>query len=199
MSAVTVRKPPGNATLEDALALPEATWRRHEVLDGDIVERGAATVRHGRSQAQVSAALVGPYGRRGGGGAEPGGWIFATEVDIYFDAKNILRPDIAGWRRERLPDVPEEFPIRLVPDWTCEILSTNKRNDLIKKKRVYHRHRVPHHWIVDPVEETLLVFRWHADGFVEVLQGQRGERVRAEPFEAVELSVALLVGGDDEP
>jgi Uma2 family endonuclease len=63
---------------------------------------------------------------------------------------------------------------------------------------VYHRHHVGHYWIVDPVEETLAVYRWHVDGYVEVLMADRTERVRAEPFEELELSVGVLFGDDPE-
>lgn len=197
MSAVTARRPPGTATLAELLAIPEER-RRHELIDGEIVEKQAASGKHGAAQGRIFRAL-GPFDRRPGGRG-PGGWIFATEVDIYFDAHNTLRPDVAGWRRERLAELPGEVPIRVVPDWTCEVLSTNKRNDLVKKKRVYHRHRVGHYWIADPTEQTLAVYRWSDEGFLEVLTTERGERVRAEPFEAVELSVGVLFGDDeDEP
>jgi Uma2 family endonuclease len=94
--------------------------------------------------------------------------------------------------------LPAEAPIAIRPDWICEILSTNKRNDLIKKKRAYHVHQVGYYWLVDPVEETLSVHRWHPDGYTEVLIADRDERVRAEPFEAIEFRVAVLFGDDDD-
>lgn len=75
--------------------------------------------------------------------------------------------------------------------------SENKRNDLIKKKRAYHLHEVRHYWLVDPVDETLAVYRWQADGYVEVLIAERAEVVRAEPFDAIELRVGVLFGDDD--
>ena len=80
------------------------------------------------------------------------------------------------------------------PDWVCEILSTNKRNDLILKKRVYHRHQIPHYWIIDPERETLMDYRWAQDGYVEILAAGRGEEVCAEPFEAIQLQVGVLFG-----
>ena len=95
----------------------------------------------------------------------PGGWWFATEVDVYFDPGNTFRPDVAGWRRERCPEPPRGPPVMLRPDWVCEILSTNRRNALVKKKRTHHRHQVPHYWIVDPAEETLSVYRWAPEGY----------------------------------
>jgi Uma2 family endonuclease len=198
MSVVTVPRQPGSATLADLLALSDDERRRFELIGGELVERGAGTARHGQAQARASR-LLGPYDRRPGGPPDrPGGWIFATEVDIYFDESNTLRPDVAGWRRENLPELPEEFPVRVLPSWVCEVLSTNKRNDLIRKKRVYHRYEIPHYWILDPVAETLLVYRWSTAGFTEVLVAERGERVRAEPFEAIEITVGVLFGDDDD-
>jgi Uma2 family endonuclease len=104
---------------------------------------------------------------------------------------------VAGWRRERLSELPDEFPVRVLPDWTCEILSTNKINDLVKKKHVYHEHRVPHYWILDPAEAVLLVYRWTSDGYTEVLAADRTQRVRAEPFGAIELLVGTFFGDEE--
>ncbi len=183
------------ATVADLLAIPEE-HRRHEIIDGVLVEKEAASGRHGGAQVRIARRL-GPYDRRPGG-RWPGGWWFATEVEIQLAETQVFRPDVAGWRRERMPVLPSEVPIVLRPDWICEILSTNKRNDLIKKKRAYHHHQVGHYWLVDPVEETLAVHRWHPDGYVEVLIADRDERVRAEPFDAIELRVAVLFGDDDD-
>jgi Uma2 family endonuclease len=183
------------ATLADLLAIPEED-RRHEVIDGVLMEKEAASGRHGGAQGRLFRQL-GPYDRRPGG-RWPGGWWFATETEILFEDTQVFRPDVTGWRRERLAELPSEVPVRVRPDWICEILSTNKRNDLIKKKRVYHRHAVGHYWIVDPEQETLSVHRWHQDGYVEVLIADRNERVRAEPFDAIDLRVAVLFGEDDD-
>lgn len=72
--------------------------------------------------------------------------------------------------------------VTITPQWTCEILSEDKRNDLVRKKHIYHRHHVDHYWILDPEQGTLAVYRWHADGYLEVLAAERGQLVRAEPF-----------------
>lgn len=183
------------ATLADLLAIPEEL-RRHEIIDGELVEKEAASGRHGGAQIRLSRKL-GPYDRSTGG-PRPGGWWFASETEVLLAADQVFRPDLAGWRRERLARLPEEVPVTVRPDWVCEILSTNRRNDLVPKKRAYHAQGVPHHWIVDPREETLSVQRWHPDGYLEVLTADRDERVRAEPFEAVELWVAVLFGEDDD-
>jgi Uma2 family endonuclease len=183
------------ATVEDLLAIPESQ-RHHEIIDGVLVEKEAATGKHGGAQVRLSRKL-GPYDRRSGG-RWPGGWWFATEVEIQLAADQVFRPDVAGWRRERMEVLPSEVPILVRPDWVCEILSRNRRNDLVRKKRAYHRAEIGHYWIVDPSEETLAVYRWHVDGYVEVVIAERAERIRAEPFEGLELHVGVLFGDDDD-
>ena len=143
------------------------------------------------------ARRLGPYDRRPGGNG-PGGWWFATEVEIQLADTQVFRPDVAGWRRERTATLPSEVPITVRPDWVCEVLSQNRRNDLVTKKRAYHRHEVGHYWVIDPVEETLSVHRWHVDGYVEVLVADRTERVRVEPFAEIEIRVGVLFGDDDD-
>jgi Uma2 family endonuclease len=192
---VTSAAPVQRATIADLLAIPEE-HRRHEIIDGVLVEKEAASGRHGGAQVRLARRL-GPYDRRPGGRG-PGGWWFATEVEIVLADTQVFRPDVAGWRRERMATLPAEVPIAIRPDWICEILSKNRRTDLIKKKRAYHRHQVGHYWLVDPAEETLAVHRWHPDGYVEVLIADRDERVRAEPFDAIELRVGVLFGDDDD-
>jgi Uma2 family endonuclease len=181
------------ATIADLLAIPEDR-RRHEILDGILVEKEAASGRHGGAQIRL-ARWVGPYDR--GGGSSPGGWWFASEVEVALATSQVVRPGVAGWRRERLLALPAEVPVRVRPDWICEVLSTNRRRDLVTKKRAYHAHDVPHYWLVDPVDETLAVHRWHPDGYVEVLVAERTDVVRAEPFDALDLRVGVLFGDDD--
>jgi Uma2 family endonuclease len=182
-------------TIDDLLAIPEEK-RRHEIIDGQLVEKEAASGKHGGAQVRVSRAL-GPYDRRPGG-RWPGGWWSASEAEVQFAPDEVYRPDVAGWRRDRLLELPSVVPIVVRPDWVCEILSTNKRNDLVRKKRGYHRFGVPHYWIIDPAEESLSVNRWTAEGYLEVLAADRSDRVRAEPFDAIELRVGSLFGDDDE-
>lgn len=183
------------ATEADLFAIPEHE-RRHELLEGVIEPKGAASGEHGAAQAKISE-FVGPFHRREGGGDGPGGWWFATEVDIRFEETNILRPDVAGWRRTRVPERPRGAVVSIRPDWVCEILSTNRRNDVVKKKRVYHRHQLPHYWILDPDDGTLTVYRWTPDAYLEILVAERGEEVRAEPFDAIAVRVSTLFGDDD--
>jgi Uma2 family endonuclease len=191
-------KLPRPATEADLLALPE-DGRGHELLDGEIVEKEAG-FRHGRAQIRLGQRLE-PYDRRSGGGAGPGGWWFIAEQLVRFDAGQTLRPDLTGWQRERLPEPPagEETVVSVRPDWICEIISaTHASNDLVKKKRIYHKHAIPHCWIIDPRDATLTVLRWTPERYIEVIAALRGERVRPEPFEAVEFLVGVLFGDDDD-
>lgn len=185
------------ATIEDLLAIPEQD-RFHEIIGGELVQKAMPSAQHGSSQANLAGLLVGPYGRRPGGGS-PGGWRFMTECEIRFDDREVYRPDIAGWLRERMPALPKEHPIALCPDWVCEILSpSNERNDIVKKMLTYQRARVPHYWVIDPLGEALVVYRWTPEGYLVVQSAQGGERVRAEPFDGVWFSVKGLIEGEEE-
>src|SRR5690348_2508954 len=120
MSSVTSRKASGSATLADFLAIPEDA-RHHELIDGVLIEKDATpSGEHGGSQADVLGRLYGPFQRRSGSGG-PGGWWFATEVEVQFGPQ-VLRPDVLGWRRERTERRPAGTPVTLLPDWACEIL-----------------------------------------------------------------------------
>ncbi len=184
------------ATLTDLLALPDS-GHGFEIIDGDLVEK-ETSAEHGVAQSRVGR-LLGPFDRRPGG-RQPGGWWFATEVLIDFGPKQQFRPDVVGWRRERMPERPTGTVVSVAPDWICEIVSpSNASNDTVKKKkRVYHQQQVPHYWLIDPAQETLSALRWSPDGYVEVLSAMRGERVRAEPFEAIELQVGVFFGEDED-
>jgi Uma2 family endonuclease len=191
----TAKKLP--ATLEDFLAIPEEE-RFHELIDGELIERAAPSGEHGGAQAYFSWSLISRFGHRPGG-RWPGGWWFAVEVELALPWGQVVRPDLVAWRRDRVPERPTGALVSVLPDWVCEVLSTDRGRDLIKKKRVYHRAKIPHYWIADPAERTLSVNRWSEAGYTEVLSAERGELVRAEPFDAVELSVDALFGDSDDP
>src|SRR5829696_6191183 len=144
MSAIAKKAPDKPATLEDLFAIPEEE-RHHEIIDGELVEKGAATGEHGGAQADLVTALNSRFDRRPGG-RWPGGWWFALEVEIQL-GDEICRPDVVGWRRENTPESPRGTPVLARPDWVCEVLSTNRRNDVVRKKHIYHRYQVPHYWI----------------------------------------------------
>jgi Uma2 family endonuclease len=184
------------ATIADLLAIPEAE-RFHEIVDGELVRKALPSIRHGMAQMGIGDAITGPYGPRARGRG-PGGWLFASETEIQLDSLQVYRPDVAGWRKERLPALPIQAAIVVRPDWVCEILSfSNAQNDLVRKMRGYQHAEVPHYWVLDPEAETLTVHRWTAEGYLVVQTAAGRERIRAEPFGEVELSVHELIEGDE--
>jgi Uma2 family endonuclease len=188
---------PRKATVEDFWAIPEGE-RFHELIGGELIEKAAPSGEHGDAQAGIVGAVRSPF-QRGSGRGGPGGRWIATEVEVLLETGEIVRPDVLGWRRERCPERPTGIPVKLRPDWICEIVSpSNATDDTVKKLRLYHRVAIPHYWIVDPREATLTVMRWSQDGYVTLMRAARDEVVRAEPFEAIELAVGTLFG-DDPP
>lgn len=183
--------------IDDLLAIPEAE-RFHEILDGELVHKAVPSYEHGDAQSGVVSALKGPFQRPPGRGG-PGGWWIVTEVEIELAADQAVRPDVAGWRRERVPTRPSGSPIRVRPDWICEILSrSNADEDTVRKFRIYQHAGVPHYWIIDPISGTLTVNRWSSEAYLVALVARRGEMFRAEPFADVELSMGDLLGDDPE-
>jgi Uma2 family endonuclease len=168
--------------------------RAVEIVRGAIVEKANPSFEHGESQVALSQ-VIGVFRRRGGDG--PGGWWIAVEVDIELEAHEIYRPDLVGWRRDRVAERPHGWPVRIRPDWVCEILSpSTAARDLGPKMRTYHAHGVGHYWVVDREHETLTVHRHASEGYVVALVAGRDEVVRAEPFDAIEIPVALLFGAE---
>jgi len=185
------------ATVTDLLAIPPDE-RFHEIIDGELVRKAMPSFEHGDAQSALVSRIKGPFQRRSGGDL-PGGWWIGTEVEVELAPSHVYRPDVVGWRRERVPARPRGTPVAIRPDWICEVLSpSNPGTDRVKKLNHYHQFEVPHYWIVDPMEESLSVFRWTAEGYLLVLAASRDARVHAEPFEAVELSVGALFGEDEE-
>lgn len=183
------------ATLDDFLAIPEER-RFHELLGSEIVEKATPSGEHGDAQAGVVSAVRPPYQRRSGGGG-PGGWWILTEVEVLLESGEIVRPDVLGWRRDRVPERPTGMPVSICPDWICEVVSpSNANTDTVKKLRIYHAARVSHYWLVDTRDTTLSVMRWDEAGYTTILRAERGETVRPEPFDAIELAIGTLFGDD---
>lgn len=165
---------------------------RAEVIDGELVPKEAASFEHGDAQSSLAGEIKAHF--RGGGPDGRGGWWIATEATVVYDRDQSFLHDVAGWRKTTLPQRPQERRISVRPDWVCEVLSTNRRHDLVTKRRVLHEKQVPHYWIVDLAGSVLTVLRHQAEGYLIVTAVSPGERARLEPFDAVELDVARLFG-----
>lgn len=184
------------ATFDDLLALPEG--ERAEVLAGEIRAMPAPLPEHGLAQRALGSLVGGPYHDDHGRGG-PGGWWILPEVDVQFDEHDVVRPDLAGWRRDRLPSPWGVRPIQVVPDWICEVTSpSNAGHDRVSKRELYARHGVRHYWIVDPSERTLEAMGLADDGWLVTGSYQPGDVARIAPFEEVELEVERLFPPRDE-
>ena len=171
---------------------------RAEVIGGVIVEKAVPGPDHADAHGALIVQLRRPFHRRKQGSL-PGGWWVLASVDIALTPQDVCCPDIAGFRRDRVPERPRDWPVTQRPDWVCEILSpSNASNDLVKKLRVYHRTAIPYYWIVDPTNETLTVLRWTPDGYLAALTAGKTDRVRAEPFAEIELRVGALFNVEEE-
>ncbi len=105
----------------------------------------------------------------------------------------MLPARLAGWRRERMPEVPDVPAITLAPDWVCEVLSDSTAGkDRSKKLPVFARERVSHVWLVDPEAKSLEIFRLDGESYRLLAAHEADEKVRAAPFDAIELDLAIL-------
>ena len=162
-----------------------------EIVDGELFMMPRPAPRHATAAVGLTDAIS-PAFRRGRGG--PGGWIILPEPELELGPRpDLVQPAVAGWRRERLPTMPDEAAIDVVPDWVCEVMSSSTRRfDRFDKMPMYFRHGVAHAWLVDPAAKTLEVFRRTADGWLLVLSAGESAVVRAEPFDAIELDLGAL-------
>lgn len=160
-----------------------------EILDGEVLTSPRSSLRHAAVRTRLGTDVDSAFGRSGGG---PGGWVILDEPELHVVGQVIV-PDIAGWRRERMPEIPDVAFVELPPDWACEVISPSTAAvDRTRKMHHYARAQVRHVWLLDPAPETLEVFRLDGDGWRLVLSVAGAVRVRAEPFELVELDLGHL-------
>lgn len=181
---------PRLATYEDLLGLSEDV--RAEILEGQIITAPSPLPKHAKTQGALRRFLGGPFDDDDGFGG-PGGWWIFVEVDVQLERHQVVRPDVAGWRRSRLPQPDEIRPIDVTPDWVCEVLSpSTEARDRGVKRDLYARHGVAHYWIVDPDARILEAFELSAERWTLLGTYGDGASVRLAPFEDVELDVGRL-------
>lgn len=175
------------ATYEDLLNVPENLVA--ELIDGELYTWPRPAGPHARAGSILGGRLTRAYDEGDGG---PGGWWIIDEPELHLN-KLIVVPDIAGWRRDRMPDYPETSGCETAPDWLCEIQSpSTARYDRVTKLPIYARHGVRNVWLLDPSAKTLEVLRLENQRWVVVANFGDDDVVRAEPFEELEIPLAAL-------
>jgi Uma2 family endonuclease len=185
------RAAPANrpATYEDLMAVPHHLVA--EIIDGELYTSPRPSLPHAVASSGLGGDLIGPFDRGRGG---PGGWWILDEPELHL-GPDIIVPDLAGWRRGRLPTVPREPYLTMAPDWVCETISPSTESlDRGKKLRVYAREGVGHVWLPNPASETLEAYRLEQGRWL-LLETYSGDvTARIDPFEAIELELWRLWG-----
>lgn len=176
------------ATYADLEAVPEHLVA--EIIDGALVTHPRPSPRHGGTASALNVRLGTHF--QFGGGSGPGGWVFFVEPEVKF-RRDILVPDIAGWRRERLTTYPERNYFELAPDWVCEVLSgSTETRDRTVKMRIYAEAGIPHMWIVDPRLQILEAFQLADARWTKLGAWMSDDEVCVPPFDAISFSLADL-------
>jgi len=176
------------ATYEDLLKVPDTMVA--EILDGELYATPRPASPHARAASIMGGDLTGPFDRSPGGPGGPGGWWILFEPELHLES-DVVVPDLAGWRRDKMPVLPNVAAFTQAPDWACEVVSPSTAGaDRVRKMRIYARENLGHLWLVDPISKTLEVYRLEPPRWIVVSTHSGSDRVRAEPFEAVELEIA---------
>ena len=175
------------ATYQDVLDAPP--HRVAEVVDGTLHTHPRPAMPHARASSVLGGKLGGPFDHDAGG---PGGWWIVFEPELHL-GEDILVPDVAGWRRERMPEYPETAYVTLAPDWGCEVLSASTRRlNLQGKRPIYAREGVRHLWLVEPTDRTLEAFELRDGEWVLIAAAKDDDPIRIRPFDAITFSLGDL-------
>ena len=175
------------ATYADVLAAPEHLVA--ELVDGELITSPRPASPHALVGSRLGAKLLTLFDDGDGG---PGGWILLDEPELHL-GEHVLVPDIASWRRERMPEMPDVAYFELAPDFCCEILSpSTARFDRVKKVPLYATHGVRHVWLIDPAMQTLEIFSLDGESYRLLATHGGDDVVEAPPLDAVPIELARL-------
>ncbi len=172
---------------EDLCALPENVVG--EIINEELVVSPRPGFEHANASSAIGSIFFAPYqlGKNG-----PGGWWILDEPEIHLKDQVVV-PDVAGWKRERLPKPAGTTYFSLAPDWACEVLSPSTvRYDRISKLKIYAENKVPYYWIVDPLNRVLEVLILDGKGYKADLAFGKDDLVKAPPFEDLEFNLGEL-------
>ena len=182
------------ATYQDILALPD--YVNGEIVDGELFVSPRPGPKHTVASSTLGIDLGGPF-QRGRGG--PGGWWILDEPELHLGG-DVLVPDLAGWRRERMPHTPASAWFDLAPDWVCEVLSPSTAIlDRTRKLPVYARERVSWLWLIDPRNRTLEVLRLEGESWLVAGSYGGDQKAHLPPFDAIELELEALWDEESPP
>ena len=178
---------PARATYQDVLDAP--AHRVAEIVEGVLHTHPRPAMPHALASSVLGRRIGNPYHDKIAG---PGGWWIIDEPELHL-GEDILVPDLAGWRRERMPDYPETAYVALAPDWVCEVLSVSTRRlDLHGKRPIYAREAVAHLWLVDPADRALEAFELRDGQRVLIASAKDDDPICIRPFDAVTFSLGDL-------
>ena len=176
------------ATYQDLAKVPDTMVA--EIIDGELITSPRPASPHARAATVLGNDLGPPFDRPPGDPAGPGGWWLLFEPELHL-GDDVLVPDYAGWRRKRMPVLPNVAAFAVAPDWLCEVVSPiTGAIDRGRKMRIYARERVAHLWLIDPLARTLEIYRLENDRWMVAGTYGGSDAVRAEPFDAIELHLA---------
>lgn len=171
-----------------------------EIIEGVLETHPRPAPRHATASSRMGLSIGNPFDL---GNQGPGGWVIIDEPEVHF-SPHILVPDLAGWRRARMPQLPEKAYFETAPDWACEVLSpSTSRLDRGPKRRIYAEYGVEYLWLLDPDEQVLEAFHL-ADGQWTLIGTVIGAgAVSLRPFDAISFPLSILFPFDqpksDEP
>jgi Uma2 family endonuclease len=171
-----------------------------EILDGLKLMSPRPALPHTLVATALGAVLHQRFHRKFGGPPDrPGGWVVLVEPELHF-GETIIIPDIAAWRRDRCPRPDfRGAATHVAPDWVCEVLSdSTEKTDRQYKVPIYHRHNVAHMWLVQPLVQTIELYRWSEEGYVLLPNEFENQRLRAAPFDAIEIPLEEIWPDYDE-
>ena len=186
--------PRPRATYQDVLDAP--AHKVAEIIDGVLHLNPRPAPLHGVARSVLGARINRPF-QLGEDG--PGGWWIIDEPELHF-GEDVVVPDVAGWKKSRMPELPDTAYFTLAPDWVCEVLSpSTKKLDRGRKSAIYIRNRVKHMWLVDPIERTLEVYALTNDRWQQISALRDSAVVCMPPFEAISFDLADLWGNFEPP